>query len=97
MAAPQEHGIAMEEVHSEDRHGLCGQERPPGSPGPPGCGIDACVLEDLPHRRRRYLVSQAGQLSLDAPVVQAGLSRAISSINASIVGEVLDRPGVRRG
>ena len=62
-----------------------------------GAGSTPVSVEDLPHRRRRYLVSQAGQLSLDAPVVQAGLSRAISSINASIVGEVLDRPGVRRG
>ena len=43
------------------------------------------------------LYPKLAQLSLDAPVVQAGLSRAISSINASIVGEVLDRPGVRRG
>jgi hypothetical protein len=32
---------AMEEIHSEDRHGLRGQERPPGSPGPPGCRRNA--------------------------------------------------------
>ena len=47
------------------------QERPPGLPGPPGCGIDARVLEDLPHRRRRDLVAQAGQLAVDAPVAPA--------------------------
>ena len=40
----------MEEVHSEDRGGLTGQELPPGLPGAPGCRIDARVLENLPHR-----------------------------------------------
>jgi hypothetical protein len=60
VQAAQEHRIDVEEVAGEDRLGLAGQERPPGLPGAPGCGIDTGVLEDLPHRRRRDLISQAG-------------------------------------
>jgi hypothetical protein len=69
----------------------------PGLPGPPGCGIAPGVLQDLPHRRRREHVSQPGQLSVDAPVPQAGLSRAISRISARTDGAVLGLPGLRRG
>jgi hypothetical protein len=36
----------------------------------------------LPHRRRRQLAPKAGQLAVDAPVPQPGLSRAISSTSA---------------
>ena len=57
VQAAQEHGIDVEEVRRQDRLGI--QERPPGLPGPPGCRVDADVLEDLPHRRWRELVSQA--------------------------------------
>jgi hypothetical protein len=64
----QEHGIDVEEIRREDRLGLGFQERLPGLPGPPGCGIDARVLEDLPYRRRREHVAQSGQLTVDAPV-----------------------------
>ena len=67
----QEHGIDVEEIHGEDRLGLGFQECPPGLPGSSGCGIGARVLEDLPHRRRREPISQAGQLALDAPVPPA--------------------------
>ena len=34
VQAPQKHGVDMEEVDSEDRRGLTGQERPPGLPCP---------------------------------------------------------------
>jgi hypothetical protein len=68
VQAAQEHGIDVEEVRREDRSGLPGQERPPGLPGPPGCGIDARVLEDLPHHRWRDLVTEAGQLTVDTAV-----------------------------
>ena len=61
----------MEEVRRQDRLGLPGKERPPGLPRPPGSRVDAGVLEDLPHRRRRQLVSQPGQLAVDAPVPPA--------------------------
>jgi hypothetical protein len=55
----QDHGAGVAEVRGEDRGGLPGQDRAPGLPGPPGCGIEAGVLEDLPHRRRREFVPQA--------------------------------------
>jgi hypothetical protein len=44
QAAPQ-HGIDVEEIGGEDRLRLGIQERPPGLPGPRGCGIDARVAE----------------------------------------------------
>jgi hypothetical protein len=50
----------MEEAHGEDRWGLTGQERTPGLAGPPGCRIDARVVEDLPRRRWRDVIAQAG-------------------------------------
>src|SRR5450755_60170 len=68
VQAAREHGIDVEEVRREDRGGLPGQEGPPGLPGPPGCGIDARVFEDLPHRRWRDLVTEAGQLTGDTAV-----------------------------
>jgi hypothetical protein len=65
VQARQEHRIHVEEVDGEDRRGLTGQERPPGLPGSSGRGIDARVFEDLPHRRRRDFIAQAGQLTVD--------------------------------
>jgi hypothetical protein len=50
VQAAQEHGIDVEEVRSQDRLGLPGQERPPAVSGPPGCRVDTGLLEDLPHR-----------------------------------------------
>jgi hypothetical protein len=67
--AAQEHGIDVKGLRSEDRLGLPGQERPPSQASPPGCGTDACILEDFPHRRRRDLMAEAGQLAVDVRVV----------------------------
>jgi hypothetical protein len=82
----------MEEVRRQDRLRLGIQEPPPRLPRPPLRGIDACVLQDLPDRRRRQLASQAGQFAMDAPVPQPGLSRAISSTSDRTVGAVFGRP-----
>jgi hypothetical protein len=73
-----------------------GQEHAPGLSGP-GCGIDARVLENLPRRRRRELISKAGEFAVDAPVTPARLSCAISSTSARTACAVRGRPGVRRG
>jgi hypothetical protein len=97
VQAPQEHGIDVEEIRGEDRLGLPGQEHAPDLSGPPGCGIDARVLENLPRRRRRELTSQAGEFAVDAPVTPARLSCAISSTSARTACAVRGRPGVRRG
>jgi hypothetical protein len=68
VQAAQEHGVDVEEVRSENRRGLGGQEASPVPPGSPWRGVDARVFEDLPHRRRRDLVSKTGQLAVDTPV-----------------------------
>ena len=68
VQAAQEHDAGVEEVRGEDRRSLPGQERLPGLAMPPGCRINARMVEDLPHRRRRELVPQAGQFAMDAPV-----------------------------
>jgi hypothetical protein len=49
VQAAQEYGVGVEEVRGENGLGLPGQELTPGLPGAPGCGVDAGVLEDLPH------------------------------------------------
>jgi hypothetical protein len=50
VQAAQEHRVDMEEVRRQDRLRLRIQERTPCLPGPSGRGVDARVLEDLPHR-----------------------------------------------
>ena len=71
VQAAEQHGINVEEISCKDRLGLGFQERPPGLPGPSVRGVDAGILEDLPHGRRRQLVAQADQLAVDAPVPPA--------------------------
>src|ERR1700734_739145 len=66
----QEHRVDMEEVHGEDRLGLGLQKRMPGLPGPLRGGVDARVVEKLPHCRRTGRISQAGQVAMNAPVPQ---------------------------
>jgi hypothetical protein len=48
VEAAQEHGVDVGEVDGEDGVGLRGQELSPGRSGPPGRGIEAGVLQDLP-------------------------------------------------
>jgi hypothetical protein len=45
IQAPQQHGVDVEEVRSEDRRGLPGQERPPGIAGPVPCQNSRTVSE----------------------------------------------------
>ena len=71
VQSAQEHGVDVEEIRCQDRLRLGIQERPPGLPGPPGRGIDARILENLPHRGRRELVPQASHLAVNAPVAPA--------------------------
>lgn len=97
VQAAQEHGIDMEEVGRQDRLRLGVQERSPGEPRPRGHRVKAGVLEDPPDRRRRDLMAQADQLTVDAPYPQPGLSRAISSTSLRMAGAVRGRPGARRG
>ena len=71
VQTPQGHGVDVEEVDRQDRLRLGIQERPPGLPGPPGRGVDARLLQDLPHSRWRHLMAQADQLAVNAPVAPA--------------------------
>jgi hypothetical protein len=71
MQAPRRHGARGEEVSREGRRRRGLQELPPGLRGPPGCGADAGVVEDLPGRARGQLVSQAGGVGGDASQVNA--------------------------
>jgi hypothetical protein len=108
VQAAQEHGVHVEEVHRQDRLGLGFQERPSGLAELPGCGVDARVLQDLPHRRRRDLISQAGQFAVDAPVSPAGvvprhlqqlssLSGGRTSGRASVLSRACDAASPRPG
>lgn len=65
------------EVHLRATKGLCGQELPPGRPGPAGRRIDAGGVEDLPHRGGCDRVAQPGQ---PASMPPPGFSRAICPI-----------------
>lgn len=64
-------GQLRPERYERRRLGLGVRELPRGLPGSPGRRIDSCVLEDLPGRRRRRLVSRPGQFAVDAPVSPA--------------------------
>jgi hypothetical protein len=58
-----------------------------------GRGIDAGVLEDLPHRGRRHLHPENEQLAMYAPVPPPGVSRTRRSTRARIERTVGGRPG----
>ena len=66
VIAAQERCVDGEEVTRYS--GLGAQEFGPGHLRAVWCGIDAVVLEDLPHGRRSDLVSEADKLAVDASV-----------------------------
>ncbi len=65
--------VSREEVARQDRLGLGAQELRPGKPGTARCGVDPGLLQNFPHRRRRYLHSQADQLAVDPAVPPFGV------------------------
>ena len=64
----EQHRLHHQEVTGDDGVRLGGQELPPGRPGPPGRGIDARGVQDLPHRGRGDRMPEPRQLALDPPV-----------------------------
>ena len=65
--------VRREEVTCQDRLGLGAQEQRPGRAGPPRRGIDAGLLQDLPHRRRRDSYPKPGQFPVNPAVAPAGV------------------------
>jgi hypothetical protein len=88
--------VRGEEIARQDRLGLGTQELPPGSACSPRRGMDPGLLQDLPHGRRRYLHSQAGQLTVDPAVPPAGFSRASRRTRALMLRRVAGLPVLPR-
>jgi hypothetical protein len=57
----------------QDRLGLGTRELRPGRSGSARRAVDSGLLQNFPHRRRRYLHSQAGQLAVDPAVPPFGV------------------------
>lgn len=64
----QQHGVHMEEVHSEDPGGLGVHELPPGGTRAARCRIDARSAQDLPDGGLRDRHAEFGQFALDPAV-----------------------------
>ena len=65
--------VRGEEIARQDRLGLGAQELRPGRVCSSRRGVDPGILQDFPHGRRRYLRSQADQLTVDPAVSPAGV------------------------
>lgn len=61
-------GDRFEEVAREDRLGLGAQERGPGGGAALGCGVDACVLEELPDGGGCDAQAEDSEFTVDAAV-----------------------------
>ena len=66
----REHG---HEVHGQDGLGLAGEELAPGRTRPARCGIDADVMQDLPHGRGGDAMAEPDQFALHPPVSPGGI------------------------
>ena len=65
--------VHVQEVHGQDGLGLAGEELSPGQTGPAWCGIDAGVMQDLPHGAGSDAMAQADQFALHTPVAPGGV------------------------
>ena len=73
--ALEDHGVEGAEVAGEDGVGLGGEELLPGCSGPAGCGVDAGLVEDLPHGAGRHPVAQADEFTVDTAMASARVLR----------------------
>jgi hypothetical protein len=64
----EQYSLDDQEVAGDDGVRLGGEELPPRRPGPPGRGIDAGRVQDLPHRGRGDRVPEPSQFTLDPPM-----------------------------
>jgi len=68
VQALQQHGVHVEEVHSEDPGGLGVQELPPGRARAARCRIDARSAQDLPDCGLRDRHAEFRQFAVDPAV-----------------------------
>src|SRR5947209_16478562 len=64
----EQHGVDVQEVYGQDSLGLGGEKLSPSGTRPARRGIEARVMENLPHGGRRDAVAEPDQLALHAPV-----------------------------
>src|SRR3954449_3755484 len=80
----EQHGVDGEEVAGQHRVRLRGEELFPGRPGPPRRRVDAGPVENVSYRAGRYLVAQAGQLTVNASMPPGRVSAANRSTSSRI-------------
>src|SRR2546423_6373565 len=70
---PEQDGVHGPEVHSEDGLGLGGKKPAPGWTRSTRGGINASVVQDLPHRGGGETMAEPDQLALHAPMPPGGI------------------------
>jgi len=80
----------VHEVHGQDNLGLGGKELAPGRTRPARRGIDASIVQDLPHRGGRDAMAKLEQFALHPPVPPARV------LGCHAHDQFLDRRGGRR-
>jgi hypothetical protein len=93
---PKEHGVHVHEIHGQDSLGLHRKELAPSRTRPARCGIDAGVMQDLPHGRRGDPMTEPDQLACTRRCPHMGFSWAIRITSFLIAAAVEGRPGRRR-
>lgn len=61
-------GVDVQKVDGDNVLGLGSEELPPGRSGTTWGGVDAGLVEDVPHGGGGHLVAEAGEFAMDAPV-----------------------------
>jgi hypothetical protein len=69
---PEQDGVHGHEVHREDGLGLGGKELAPGWARSTRGGINASVVQDLPHRGGGDAMAEPDQFALHAPMSPGG-------------------------
>jgi hypothetical protein len=70
---PEEHGIHMHEVHSQNSLGLGGEELSPGRSRSARGRIDTGIMQNLPHGGGGDAMAKSYQFALHPPVSPAGI------------------------
>src|SRR5438270_10729634 len=92
----EQHGVDVQEVYGQNSLGLGGEKLSPSGTRPARRGIEACVMQDLPHGRSRDAVAEPDSWPCTRRCPQLGFSVAIRMTNFLIAAAVGGRPGCRR-